>query len=291
MKVVSAPEASELACITTIPSCSRRNSRPAECVTHHAHIELNLVTNGSVTYLCGGTETQVGAGRLVAFWSAIPHQVVEVTPDVEYFVMTVPLERFLQCRLPETFTHRILGGQVLVDQQANLPADLDRFERWGRDLRSRHTSAHRIVLLEVEARLLRFAEGLSTHSPSSRHGDPASPTCDLTNVDRIRQILCFIVENYTDQITLELVSKSLGLHPTCTMSFLRKTLGTTFVHYLTRLRTSHAQHLLAISDERIIDVALAAGFNSLSRFNEVFKKTCGCSPCEYRERCRKAGLN
>jgi AraC-like DNA-binding protein len=104
-------------------------------------------------------------------------------------------------------------------------------------------------------------------------------------------MLCFIAHNYTDQITLELVSKSIGLHPTCTMNLLRKSLGTSLVHYVRRLRTSHAQQLLATSDEKIIDVALASGFNSLSRFNEVFKRACGCSPCEYRTRCRRADLN
>jgi AraC-like DNA-binding protein len=32
-----------------------------------------------------------------------------------------------------------------------------------------------------------------------------------------------------------------------------------------------------------LDVALAAGFQSLSRFNEAFKAACGCSPRAYRK--------
>ena len=33
----------------------------------------------------------------------------------------------------------------------------------------------------------------------------------------------------------------------------------------------------------IIDVAADAGFQSLSRFNEVFKAACGCAPRAYRK--------
>jgi transcriptional regulator GlxA family with amidase domain len=63
------------------------------------------------------------------------------------------------------------------------------------------------------------------------------------------------------------------------------------VHYVTRLRVSRAQQLLATSDDKVVDVALSSGFNSLSRFNDVFKKSCGSSPREYREHCRKFALN
>lgn len=291
MKALSASESRERACPDAALDCDRRTSQPAEFVAHQDHIELNLIKKGSLTYLYGGIETQAGPGRVVAFWSAIPHQIVKATRDAEHFAMRVPLDWFLQCRLPESFTRCILDGQVLVEPQTSLQADLDMFERWFRDLRSPRPSTHRIVLLEVEARLLRFAETLPAQGPSSRTGHSTSPACEMANVYRIRQMLCFIAQNYTEQITLELVSKSIGLHPACTMNLFRKTLGTSFLRYVTRLRVSHAQQLLATSNRKIIDVALGSGFNSLSRFNEVFKRECGCSPCGYRERCCKPGLN
>jgi AraC-like DNA-binding protein len=37
------------------------------------------------------------------------------------------------------------------------------------------------------------------------------------------------------------------------------------------------------TDSSVLDVALAAGFQSLSRFNEAFKAACGCPPREYRK--------
>lgn len=291
MKSLGVSEASELACVTTIPSCNRRTSESAEYVTRHAHIELNLIKKGSVTYLYGGVETQVGVGRLVTFWSAIPHQIIEATRDAEYFAMTIPLTWFLQYRLPEAFIHLILDGHVLVDPQKSSKGDFDMFERWMNDVQLRQPARDRIVQLEVEARLLRFADDLSSPNPGSKARPKASLVCDSNSADRIRQMLSFIARNYTDQITIEHVGKSAGLHPNYAMNLFRKTIGTTVVNYVTRLRVSRAQQLLATSDDKVVDVALSSGFNSLSRFNDVFKKACGRSPREYRERCRKFGLN
>lgn len=291
MKVVSTPEAGELACVNTVLSCDRHTSQPAECVTHHAHIELNLIKNGSVTYLCGGIETQVGVGRLVAFWSATPHQIIEATSDAEFFVMTIPLTWFLQYRLPEEFTRRVLDGQVLVGPSECSRCEFDAFERWIGDLRLRQPARERIVQLEVEARLLRFAEQLAVQNSTEASRPRASSVCDPDSADRIRQMLSFIVQNYTDQITVEHIGKSAGLHPNYAMNLFRKTVGTTLVHYVMRLRVSRAQQLLATTNDKVVDVALSSGFNSLSRLNDVFKKSCGTSPREYRERCRKLGLN
>jgi AraC-like DNA-binding protein len=291
MKAVSAPKANEFACVNTVPGCNRRSSEPAEQVTHHAHIELNLIKHGSVTYLYGGVETQVGAGRLVAFWSAIPHQIIEASRDAEYFAITIPLTWFLRYPLPECFTRVILDGQVLVDPRESSEGDSNMFKRWIDDLRLRRPARERIVQLEVEARLLRFAEDLVAQSPGPANGSKASPVCDTNSADRIRQMLCFIAQNYTDQITVEHVGKAAGLHPNYAMNLFRKAVGATLVHYLTRLRLSRAQQLLATSNDKVVDVALSSGFNSLSRFNDVFKKACGSSPRDYRERCRRFGLN
>jgi AraC-like DNA-binding protein len=70
------------------------------------------------------------------------------------------------------------------------------------------------------------------------------------------------------------------------MSLFRKTFGMTLIDCVTQHRLSHAQRLLAVTDEKSVDVAIASGFNSLSRFNEAFKKSCGCSPRQYRDQHR-----
>jgi AraC-like DNA-binding protein len=112
---------------------------------------------------------------------------------------------------------------------------------------------------------------------------------DQNSMDRMHQMLSFIAQNYTDEITVERVSKSVGLHPNYAMNLFRNTLGTSVLNYVTRLRVSRAQQLLATSDQKVVDVAMSSGFNSLSRFNDAFKEACGFSPRDYRVRCRRLG--
>jgi len=291
MKALQMPEARDLACIDSDLSCGYRVVQPTSGMSHQAHIELNLIKSGLVTYLYDGNKIQVGAGRLATFWSAIPHQIVGASRNAEFFAMTLPLTWFLQFRLPEEFTHQILEGQVLVEPLASPRGDYERFEQWIEDLKSPRPEINRIIMLEVEARLLRFAGALAGQNPALEKNYKAAVVCDPSSADRIRQMLSFIAQNYTEHITVELIGKSAGLHPKYAMSLFRKTFGTTLAHYVTRYRVSYAQHLLFTTDSKIVDVAMSSGFNSLSRFNDAFKRGSGCSPREYRDRRRTVTFN
>jgi AraC-like DNA-binding protein len=93
---------------------------------------------------------------------------------------------------------------------------------------------------------------------------------------------CLIARQYSEPLTVEDIGKAVGLHPNYAMSLFKKAFGTTLIDYLTHHRISHAQRLLATTDEKIVDVAFSSGFNSISRFNETFRRACGCTPREYR---------
>ena len=70
------------------------------------------------------------------------------------------------------------------------------------------------------------------------------------------------------------------------MTLFRRTFGLSIGAYLTQYRVADAQRLLATTDARIVDVALAAGFGSLSRFYAAFGQACGRSPRAYRAHVR-----
>ena len=67
------------------------------------------------------------------------------------------------------------------------------------------------------------------------------------------------------------------------MALFEKSMGITLIDSLMQLRVSHAQRLLATTDEKIIEVAFASGLGSLSRLHEAFKEWCECSPKAYRK--------
>ena len=56
----------------------------------------------------------------------------------------------------------------------------------------------------------------------------------------------------------------------------------TFYDYLIGRRIKASEILLSQHDLSITDVALQAGFSSISTFNRTFKTKKGCTPGEYR---------
>jgi AraC-like DNA-binding protein len=62
---------------------------------------------------------------------------------------------------------------------------------------------------------------------------------------------------------------------------LLKTSGASFTAHVTELRLNHALMLLAaqdLSDVRICDIALRAGFSDISHFNRLFRSRFGDTP-------------
>lgn len=66
------------------------------------------------------------------------------------------------------------------------------------------------------------------------------------------------------------------------MRLFKRVFGTTLIDHLTHHRIFHAKRLLTTTDQKIVDVAFSSGFSSISRFNEAFRRACGCTPRAYR---------
>jgi AraC-like DNA-binding protein len=270
-------------------TCVRWTPSPMPRPDHHNEVELNLLGSGYITYLLGGQKVRIGAGQLSVFWAAIPHQIIDIGTGAEYFVATIPFAWFLQFRLPEHFTQPLLLGAVHCAPPAALERpDLDLFAQWEADLRDPKAETTEIVMLEMRARLMRLAALAPKASPARKPGRRHLIVHD-GGLNKVEQMACLIARRYTEPLTVDEIGQAVDLHPNYAMSLFKQAFGTTLVDYLTHHRISHAQRLLATGDEKIVDVALASGFNSISRFNEAFRKSCGCSPREYRQRHALAG--
>jgi AraC-like DNA-binding protein len=244
----------------------------------HNEIELNCLHAGSVTYLFGGQRVRLKAGSLGVFWAAIPHQIVAYDPHTEYHVVTVPLGWFLNCQLPEAFVQGLMQGRFLssTDRQHVGQAGA-LFPAWERDLAGGGGALRRAVLLEIEACLLRLALGLGEGHPPGPRASAAPGT-----MGKVEQMAGLIALRYTEPLMAKDIADAVGLHPNYAMNLFHKVFGDTLVSYITRHRISHAQRLLVTTDMKIVDLAIASGFGSLSRFNDAFRHACGCSPRDYR---------
>lgn len=63
----------------------------------------------------------------------------------------------------------------------------------------------------------------------------------------------------------------------------RKYFGVAPTEYINARRLNYAANLLLHSDMKVVDVAFASGFQSLSRFYHAFREQFGTSPLDYRQ--------
>jgi two-component system response regulator YesN len=92
----------------------------------------------------------------------------------------------------------------------------------------------------------------------------------------------FIEEHSGEELSLRRVAKAVNIHPNYLSEKFKHVTGMNFVKYVACTRFKEACRLLHDGDLKISDIAFAAGFQSLSQFNRVFKRLSGKSPTQYR---------
>ena len=79
------------------------------------------------------------------------------------------------------------------------------------------------------------------------------------------------------------VARAVGVAPAYLQRVFREAMGETIVEYLNRLRVEQSKRLLMYTEESILDVAVASGFNSRQHFFRVFNALMGMSPQQFRQ--------
>lgn len=102
-------------------------------------------------------------------------------------------------------------------------------------------------------------------------------------VNKFNEIINYINKNYTENLTLESVSKEFGFSKYHFSRLFKQYTQFTFCDYLMYQRVKSAEYSLAQPNMSITEIAFQSGFSSLSTFSRVFRKLKNCTPSEYRE--------
>ena len=126
----------------------------------------------------------------------------------------------------------------------------------------------------------------------SRYYDKTNRAVSITlnnEQEMMRSICEFIAAHRTQPLSLEQVSRLCGLGTTSFSTKFKSFTGCTFIEYRNRLRVKLACEDLASTNNKILDIAMNAGFEDLSHFNKVFRSELCMSPKEYRNRSSSIG--
>lgn len=123
------------------------------------------------------------------------------------------------------------------------------------------------------------------HSVVPLCSDLYSSTVSENEGIRLSKIISFLTKNYNSQITLEDVADVAFMTPKAFCKYFKKHTGHTFLSFLNEVRINDACKNLTSGtrSHSISGVAYKAGFNSITKFNRVFKSIVGQSPRTYLE--------
>lgn len=95
-------------------------------------------------------------------------------------------------------------------------------------------------------------------------------------------IVDYLQDHYSEDITLDLIAGKLNITGGYLSTYFKEKTGTNFVDFVNEFRIKQAVKLLLQTDMKIQDIALQAGYQTMSSFNRIFKKFLGVTPSEYR---------
>ena len=104
---------------------------------------------------------------------------------------------------------------------------------------------------------------------------------------QIARARAFIADHQDEDLSLGEVAKAVNMSAFYFCKMFKQATGLTFTDYLARIRVEKVKNMLLDPHKRVSEVAFAAGFQSLSQFNRVFRKVAGEAPSTYRERIHK----
>jgi AraC-like DNA-binding protein len=136
---------------------------------------------------------------------------------------------------------------------------------------------------EAAVRLLgSFAEHLSLLSNELMIKEAAA---EPVAVSKAR---AFIAQHLDEELSLTAVARAAGMSAFYFCKIFKAAVGLTFTDYVARTRIEKTKQMLLDPNVRISEAAFAAGFQSLSQFNRVFRRITGESPTHFRDQLHDA---
>lgn len=114
------------------------------------------------------------------------------------------------------------------------------------------------------------------------------PTMQLINRNAtndsaiIKQFVSYCSEHYKEQLSLETISKNLGVSKFYLSHLISDSLKIHLKDYINCIRINRAVSLLDSTDIKIADISEDIGYGTIRSFNRAFKKIMKLTPSEYR---------
>lgn len=236
----------------------------------HAAYEIYILKSGKRTVIIDDMEYTAAAKDATLFSSNISHKSRGDTPFSGICIHFS--ERYLDLyftaeakkQLMKCFNHKVVS---LSDAEFEaIKAIADNFDE------------------AASNKFLVFAVILDILSRSASFSDTGVSADIKGKIKKSQRIIEYTNENYVYIKRISDITTLFKVSENYVFQIFRKNYGMTPKQYINKLRINNACHRLKYADKSIKSIAYDCGFESYEHFINVFKKSVGCTPSEYRSR-------
>lgn len=250
----------------------------------HSELELNYILEGSGEFVCGKERFVSSPGDIVILLPNMPHAIYPVNDSIHIYDTLVFNSSMIGSHDNDRETDECI--RPLINNSCGINPHITKTNIYYDELK---TTTENIIAaakgdsprldMLMKSELLRLF-WLLGESKAIYHKDISYSR----KKDFIRPVLEFINENFTENITIELLSQKAHTCQSYFMSEFKRATGVSALEYVNQLRLKTARELLIDTGKSVSEIAYECGFHNLSNFNRLFRAMSGCSPNDYRKR-------
>ena len=249
----------------------------------HPCCEIGFILEGEGTALIEGEEARFATGDLLLIGPGVPHSVqLERYPHRGLTVFFMPAVLLEMGPLGDgaTLLRRFTMRQKIAQRLIRPPSEYRaRFENTVHQMRSDfHTRPLgwemrlRSRLTDLLVDIVQWEQGQGTVPPDFKaHEDWA----------KLEHALAYIRRNFAEPIYATDLARATAMSETRLKNLFDQTLGMPWTKFLQGYRVRQAATQLCMPGQSVTEVAMSAGFQSMSHFIRVFRKFTGTAPSSY----------
>lgn len=240
----------------------------------HNRFEMLIIKKGGLRAKVSGIEYEANVGDTVIINPGCTHEAITKPEGVEYLVVMFELaEQFMGNKLTERtlapFASKTAAFNVIVKDDRILSL-VDRIY----EATEQSTAGSELVLTGLVYEILGVLVQNHIDKDYINH----------VSEDRFKNILEYISENFTKDISSQSISKKFGYDNTYFGRRFKEITGLSPTKYIRTLRLEKARKMLVISSDELGNIASECGFSDLNYFSRCFKSHYNISASEYRKR-------
>ncbi len=247
---------------------------------YHPEIELVYISGGSGKRQIGMHLSNYFDGDLILIGSQVPHS--GFTESFSDFRKEIVIQ----------FKPDFLGNAISNVHEFKLISSLFERAKQGvvfsgeikKDVGLRMEGIQFENQLERLLTLIKILNDLAlSNERTLLNAESYSLSTNFKDNERIKLIFNYIRQNFSREVSLPDIASIIHMTPQSFCRFFKKSTKKTFVQFLNEYRMNHAIKLLIDTDLDIKTICYETGFNNLSNFFRVFKRTTGFTPEAYRK--------